>query len=1009
MSQNNMKQRNNNEWKIDERRAKEIEERIEELAASYTPEWHFDREHPDIGSVIGKIFAHQMEGSITKYNQVLHQYHAEFVNLLGISLLPARPASATVLLRLVQDTIPGVEVHRGTKLLADTEDGEDQIIFETTHNLYVTSATLDYAFMTLKKEESIIPLKGSFAKQAIVEEEAEIQTELSAFRLFGRQEKTLQRNALLFYHAAALDVEHNPIYIKIVDNETLMQKIQEGIYRFYYYTSEGLCPVEEVEVQTDLETVILKKEKKNAPVLLEQRSYSLLVLQTEAPVAEDYSISHIQVSSSGEPVPAAFVNNGSTDFDVDSFDLFGDTLSLYQECYIGHEDYFKKAGALVSLTFDVSYLEHRILHQMRAEEEELKIIKKKPKVIWVDSAADARAEEISCEYFNGIGWKKLDCTQEIRALFSGDQFGRYEISFLCPKDWQAVEAGAYQGRCIRIRLLKSDNCYMRPCIHHYPHIEHLKISFSYEGRYMEPQRLISIAGTRRIDLTPKVKQGLSFPAFLRGEYQEDALYLGFSKKMESGPVSLLFQIEEGIRFEGTKCRYSYSTRQGFRQMKVLDYTADLSRSGTVMFMPQADMHAVTLEGKKAYWICLSRTSTEENRSEDTLPMIKEICLNAVQVINVESREEEDFYLEESRPDMSVNLGVPDILDAELWVNERDTYTQAQMQKLLQEKKEQVRAEYDPLGNIASFYVKWQECDQFEEAPSQRSYLLDRKNSLLIFGDGIRTKLPSVLDDVAFKVLIRCCNGEKGNVGPGRIHEAMGNLMFVDQITNPVTAYGGSSIESMERALQRGANILKSRRKLISADDYVQEILNFSDAIDKVRCVAGRTIDQKIQDNALTFVILLKDFEAGSYSFHNVAGLLKEHLQKHCELTIAPEDLAIVEPIFARVCVDLWVEVLQMDDGFEIQNLLKESLDQYLDPVSGQHGLGWEIGMMPRRSQLLMRLHVLKKKAVIRKLVVTVVYTDQTGTHEVDLEDLTADPYRICCSGDHHVNILLSER
>ena len=64
MSQNNMKQRNNNEWKIDERTAKEIEERIEELAASYTPEWHFDREHPDIGSVIGKIFAHQMEGSI---------------------------------------------------------------------------------------------------------------------------------------------------------------------------------------------------------------------------------------------------------------------------------------------------------------------------------------------------------------------------------------------------------------------------------------------------------------------------------------------------------------------------------------------------------------------------------------------------------------------------------------------------------------------------------------------------------------------------------------------------------------------------------------------------------------------------------------------------------------------------------------------------------------------------------------------------------------------------------
>ena len=222
---------------------------------------------------------------------------------------------------------------------------------------------------------------------------------------------------------------------------------------------------------------------------------------------------------------------------------------------------------------------------------------------------------------------------------------------------------------------------------------------------------------------------------------------------------------------------------------------------------------------------------------------------------------------------------------------------------------------------------------------------------------------------------------------------------MDQIRNPVKAYGGSNIESMEQALQRGANILKSRRKLISEDDYIQEILNFSDAIAKVRCVT--------KDDALTFVILLKDFEAGSYSFYNVASTLKEHLKKQCELTIAPEDLSIVEPVFARVCVDLWVEVLHMDDGFEIQNLLKESLTTYLNPVSGQHGFGWEIGVLPRRSQILMKLHVLKSKAVIRKLVITVQYTSQSGTHEVDLEDIKYDPYLICCSGNHHVNILLA--
>ena len=998
-----------NEWKIDNRTAGDIEERIGELAASYVPEWHFDRENPDIGSVIAKLFAGQMEGNIGRCNQVLHRYHTEFVNFLGLSLLPAKPASATVLLGLVQDTIPGVEMPKGTKFLADSEDGEEQIVFETTHNLYVTSASLDYAFLALEGDGSILPLKGGLEKPELLmeegisaEEEASSQEgdeeETQSFRLFGHSPglDSIHRNVLLLYHPAALDVENNPIYLKITGNRPLLERIRDGAYGFRYCTEEGLTPVESVEVLPDEETVVLKKEKKNA--------VSLLAIEALKPVTENQRVDAILVSSQGQPLSADFVNNGSTDFDAEAFDPFGDTLSLFQECFVGHDDYFGKAGAVVEISMDVSYREHRIVDRVVGEDESLKIIKRKPKVIWVDSVADARAEEISLEYFNGLGWKKLVCMQEVSRMFVGDQRGRFTFSFVCPADWQETETGAYHGRCIRIRLLKSDNCYMRPCIHHYPHVEHLRVAFSYEGHYMEPRRLVSVAGTRRIDLTEKVKQGLGFPAFSRGEYEEDALYLGFRRKMTSGPVSILFRIDEGIRYEGVRCRFEYSTGKGFRQMKVLDHTGDFSRSGTVLFMPQADMHAVTLEGKKAYWIRISRMRREPERREDTLPLIRDICLNAVQAVNVETREEEDYYLEEITPNMTVSLGVPDILDVELWVNERGEHTKAVMRQMLEEHPEDVRAEYDYMGNLSSFYVRWQEADQFEEAPPWRSYLLDRMNSLLIFGDGVRTGLPTVQDDAAFKVRIRCCNGARGNVGPGQIHETLGNLMFVDRIQNPVKAYGGSSIESMEKALQRGANILKSRRRLISSDDYVQEILNFSDAIGKVRCVAARTIDGGRRDNALTFCLLLKDFEEGSYSFYNVAGMLKKHLLENCELTIAPEDLSVVEPVFARVSVDIWAEVMHMDDGFEVQNLLTKTLADYLDPLRGQQGLGWEIGVLPRRSQILMKLNVLKSRAVIRRLVVTVRYTDQTGVHEVDLSDVEENPYMVCCSGTHRVNI-----
>ncbi len=137
-------------------------------------------------------------------------------------------------------------------------------------------------------------------------------------------------------------------------------------------------------------------------------------------------------------------------------------------------------------------------------------------------------------------------------------------------------------------------------------------------------------------------------------------------------------------------------------------------------------------------------------------------------------------------------------------------------------------------------------------------------------------------------------------------------------------------------------------------------------------------------------------------------MLKKHLLSFCELTIGPEDLYIVEPIFAEVSVDIWAQVLEMDDSFEVQNLLQETLERYLNPITSQYGGGWEIGVMPKKPQIMMRLNVLKSKAVIKKMVVTVNYTDQQGIHEMDLDDVTENPFFICKSGRHRVNIMVSE-
>ena len=1013
---------------IDPRTATDIEKRIEELAKSYTPEWHYSGDDPDIGVTIAKIFASQMGDNINMYNEVIEKYHTEFVNMLDISLLPAKPASALVLFDLVNDTVPGVEIPRGTQLIAQPDDADQPIVFETSNSIYVSNAVFETAFMTRGKEGYVMPLLGNYDVPGYIpsnaaeeenvgdtvsyEEQTAPAMRIQPFRLFGKAEN-ISKNALLFYHESAFDTADNPLYLRMVGDEKLLVKICAGKYRFSYYGDGELRPFGEVSMLPDMQTFRLVRPA-SAPgadlVDIEGRSYQLIVLEALEPVLENYAIERIEFSSEGREQPAQAVNNGSTDFDVNNFDLFTDTLSIYQECYIGHDNYFAKSGAVVTLSFDVTYPEHLVEVTRYQEEENLKIIKRKPRVIFTDTPADTYADEISIEYFNGIGWKKLVCRQQYRQLFARDKKGKYELDFVCPSDWAVTSTGAYEGRVLRIQLLKADNCYMRPCIHHYPHISQLKISYCYKEHFVEPQKLVAVNTTRKIDCTKMLKSHRSFVAFGVGLYSEDAVYLGFRNRMDAGPVSLYFDIAEGNYYDGLRCKFEYSTRTGFRQMKVIDHTSNFMRTGTVVFMPQSDMAPLVIENKRMYWIRITRSRTKrEDEPEDMLPKINDIRLNAVQVENIETKKEQDFYLDEVLPNMYFSLGTDHILDIELWVNECDRHSVKQMKEMARLMPESVRIEYDLRGEITAFYVKWEELERLDDGEHKRGYVLDRMNNRLIFGDGIHTEVPRVTDDVAFKVRVRCCDGQLGNVEKGEINEANTQFMFLNTVSNPFKAYGGSNMETLDSALARGANILRSRRRLVSVSDYEREILAYSDTIAQVRCITGKRIDGATDLDAVTFVVLLKDYRAGSYTFHNLADALKKHLMESCELTISPDHIHIVEPIFVDVCVDVWAQSMQMEDSFEIQSELQECLTRYLDPVESENGSGWKIGVMPKKNQLLMKLNVLKSKAIVRKLLLIARYTDGRGTHETELSDVQENPFMVCRSGIHRVHLTVDEQ
>ncbi len=1014
---------------IDKRTKEDIEAKVYELAASYDTGWQADPEDPGIGTALAKIYALQTEENIELKNDVLNRYHTEFINLLDINLQPARPSGSIVVASLIDEALDGTTLPKGTKLLAETEE---PVVFETDHSIFVTGSALNSVFQTNAETGAMVPLLGKFPRPEIPGEDGEEpETELSAelgeeeevpmfqeeeepekpeednmlkvFTLFGER-NGIERNVLIFFHPTVFDVEENDIFIRIKGAPKLVEDIREERMYFAFISSTGICPVDEWKLMSDGETFVVRKTDPCRKVEINDQKYSVFLLIGNEPVKTARKVEAITFASSGAPVSAESVSDGQNDFEVEAFSPFTDTLALYSECFIGHDGYFSKIGAKINVTFDLSFEEHHLTLTAKQMDENLKIIKRKPKVTSQDVPAECLVEEVAIEYFNGTGWKKLPLDGDMRGMFSTNTKAAIDMRFICPDDWAETSAGAYSGRFLRMQVLKADNCYLRPSTHYYPVIKNLRIAYSYVDEFVRPSHLELIYGTKKKDLTPGLNNPKGYVTFRPSEYREDALYMGFQKRLESGPISILFQLQDDRHFEEMKCRFEYLTSEGFKLLKVSDQTQDFAHSGVVRFMPPSDMKYMSMEGRGGFWIRIVRGKRQSGPEEGILPVIMGIRLNAVNVSNIETLPVMDFYVERLETGMRFALGTTNILDAEVWVNEIDRLSREDMKQLLQNEPDTHYAEFDLLGNFTAFFTLWEEVLYFRNATHPRCYVLDRLRNQLIFGDGIRTWIPRITDNTALKVRIRRSAGALGNVDADTINGSMEYLSFIGTLNNPIRAYGGSNLEKVEEALERGSNFLSSRGRLVSIKDYIRAILSFSDTVDQVKGVTEYG-DEDGEEGRIYFVLLMKEYADGSFAFHQMVGNLKKYLLQHSEVTVTEEKLRLVEPVFVFISMELWVTVMDMDQSFELTPLLREILDEYLNPLGVRQGKGWRIGTMPKKSQLMMRLNRLKSKALIKKSMIIGRYRDSEGVHEMDLEDIEVTPFMLPVSDRHKVHVL----
>jgi len=1011
------------EFVIDGRGRDDLRRRFGQLADAYVPEWDFSVTDPDIGSVLALIYLDQMSDNLERLNQTFDKYHTEFANLLGVSLLPAAPATGIVVASLGADTIPGVPLRRGTRLLGSGED--KPILFETTGDVYVTSAALTDLVEISPRLGRILALRGGPdpidllgnplpAEETFETEPAETEPGENAmptplpvteqpeseapFTLYDFDAEGIEKNVLCIFHQSVLHTDEGMellVLPRFADGSSAAADLcVPSRYEWLTVTDEGFTPLAAQEKDG---CVSLHLDGENATTPLDGTDFYAVCVRSRAGILDPVVLSDLRVAAACSETAPEFVLHGETELEPGEFLPFGDTAALYDECYIGSDRLFSRPGATLTLHFKLAKRQKLVTMTPEQEDAELKIIKRKPRAVLFNTVTTS-PEQVTAEYFNGIGWRQLPGFAHWSALFDGSHCGDVEIAFTCPDDWMPLTVGSYNARAMRLRIAQADNCYLQPCIHTMPLLSELRIDCVYEGEWPRPQRVRAVSGVETRELTNKLLSRRTFEAFTPLSGGRDAMYFGLNKRPEGAPVSMFIETADCVMPDGKPLEAEYSTLTGFKPLKLIDNTRALSRPGTLLFLPPSDFAAMSVAGVERFWLRFPDNAPGAGRARFR-PTIRRIFLNAAEIRNTETHDEESFYIDAAVPDMSFPLEAENICSAEVWVSELPRFTPSGMEKLAKEKPDRVRIAHDILGNITSFFIRWDEVESFDDSHSgDRHYVIDRMTSSIVFGDGVNVMIPPAQRGVAFTVSAVSCSGRAGDLPAGDVNILYDDTFFIGSVENPIATSGGSDLETIAGAAARAAAVVSGHGRLVSERDFVREVFAFSDAIEKATCIAGRDLWGAPAPGCVTVAVLCRDYADASYSFSSLHdGLCRRLLQK-CVSTITSETLTVCEPVYVAVSVSIWVTVEDVARSIDVQTQISEGIAGFIDPLRG----GWDIGRLPTQLQLHQMLHALRFPGHVEKFIVAARWTDGSGTHEAELDHLPDNPLMIAVCGETRV-------
>jgi hypothetical protein len=531
-----------------------------------------------------------------------------------------------------------------------------------------------------------------------------------------------------------------------------------------------------------------------------------------------------------------------------------------------------------------------------------------------------------------------------------------------------------------------------------PVVESLTLGVTYLGQPRTVARVVSVNNLRAVDhgaggqgptypLSPFIDPRLAaLPDAAPLAFAADsALYLGFDQPFGDVYISLYVRLRETFPSVLTPAEkgdprmvWEYLAAPGWKPLDVTDGTASLTNSGIVSFVGPSDATRSLLFDPGAlvpkpeayasglYWYRIRLAAGHF----DHPPRLLGIHLNTVLADNRFSVEERAIIGSgNGEKGQLVTLLKTPVLGGELWVREAERPPAEEIRTLFDEQRLDAGAyenappaDSDPIdreSNAATggVFVRWRRVPNFlSSGPRSRHYTLEPVTGELRFGNGELGMLPLLAKDNLVFRDYRSGGGEQAvrAAVPFAVKELKSSLPYVDKVFNVESATGGADPWTREQIFEFGPQVLKNKKRAVSAEDFEWMVREHFSEIARVKCVATHAPGANglvLKPGAVTVVVVPKGAEPMPRPSSALLSRVRDFLVEHCFGTIV-SDVYAVGPAFTDVAVQASVRAVNARESGDVERRAVKALEDFFHPLrGGEAGSGWEFGRNVQLSEV----------------------------------------------------------